>query len=41
MDYISKCFVNEENINIVINSANSLNVLLNVNTNSGWPSSLY
>lgn len=41
MDYISKCFANEENLNIEINSSNNLNVLLSINTNSGWPSNLY
>ena len=32
MDYISKCFANEENLNIEINSSNNLNVLLSINT---------
>lgn len=41
MDYISKCFTNEENINIEINSANTLNTLLSVNTWIGWPDNKY
>jgi len=43
MDYISKCFQNEDSIVEQINSPtiNTLNQLLTINTNANWPSRNY
>jgi hypothetical protein len=41
MDYISKCFGNEENKTIEINTANSLNTLLQIDLSNNWPSNIY
>jgi hypothetical protein len=41
MHYISKCFDNEESLTWTINSANSLNTLISIDLDSGWPSNIY
>jgi hypothetical protein len=41
MDYISKCFHNEEQKNQNINTANSLSELLTIDLDANWPSNIY
>lgn len=41
IDYISKCFVNEESIRVQIDSSLDLNELLAIDLESGWPTRQY
>ena len=41
IQYISDCFANEETLNISINTANTLNNLISIDLESGWPSNIY
>lgn len=41
MQYISQCFGNEESLTVTINTANSLNTLISIDLESGWPSNIY
>ena len=41
IDYISKCFTNEETIRIQIDASTTLNELLAINLDTGWPTRQY
>ena len=41
MQYISQCFSNEQMLTNSINTANSLNTLISIDLESGWPSNIY